>query len=322
MSLNYFYPFLGYGLIHLGASGNPALLLISLVTLLIWWTNQERRKIDLQAEVRFHGGRVWVGQHRLGLFPPLWGTELRNLVYAAAFEPDPLEGIDPDRYFEEQMGVTRDGHPVPQPISQIHPHAIVIGPTGSGKTELAKLIADQHGGELWVVDFSGGAGFITFPRVRSLITPMDLRALPELRDRLLDRSETKVNRKLLLVVEGLADAMSVPELERLIHRVVTTGRSSNSMLLATNQTLSSVPRHIWVNCFNRISVGADSVDRVQLGFSGTSPRSFSNLLPAQLLQGSTQTTFGFPIGLTHEKTVSETSETVNPFLIRALPRLL
>ena len=322
MSLNYFYPFLGYGLVLLGASGNPALLIISLVTLLIWWTHQERRKIDLQAEVRFQGGRVWVGEHRLSPFPPFWGTEVRNLVYAAGFEKDPLEGIDPDQFFEEQMGVTRDGRPVPQPISHSRPHAIVIGPSGSGKTELAKIIADQFGGELWVADFSGGGGFAAFPRVRAHLTPTELRALPELRARLLERSENKASRDLLLIVDGLADAMCVPELERLVHLVVTTGRSSNSMLLATSQTLSSVPRHIWTNCFNRISVRADAIDRAQLGFSGTNPRSFPNLLPAELLQGSTQIAFGFPIGLTHEKTASEQSETVNPFLARALPRPL
>ena len=46
MSLNYFYPFLGYGLILLGANGDPLLLAISLITMLVWWVNQERKRID------------------------------------------------------------------------------------------------------------------------------------------------------------------------------------------------------------------------------------------------------------------------------------
>ena len=317
MSLNYFYPFLGYGLILLGANGDPLLLAICLITMLAWWVHQERKRIDPEGEVRFRGGRVWIGNHRLGLFPVFWGTEIRNVVYAAAFEPDPLDGLDPDEYFLEHMGITRLGEPVQQPISQNQPHALVLGPSGAGKTELIKLIAAQYGGELWVVDFSGGQGFAGFPDVRARITPDDLRSIPKLQERLLERSTSQANRRFLLVVDGIAEALCVPELERLLNSVVARGRSSNTMLLATAQTLSAVPRQLWVNCFNRISIRADSIDRAQLGFIGVGPSSFSELLAAELLQGSEQIAFGFPVGIRHEKTASATSKAVNPFLVRA-----
>ena len=322
MNLNYFYPFLGYGLVLLGANGNPLLLLISLLTILAWWANQERRKVDLHADVQFQAGRVWIGEHRLGLFPPLWGTDIRNLVYEAAFRVDPLEGKDPEILFQEQIGITKVGAPVYQPLSPNQPHVLILGPTGSGKTELAKLIASQYGAEIWVVDFSDGQGLAGFPMVRALIKPTNLGELPKLQKLIVERSEQKANRNLLLIVENLGQALCDPELEKLISRVATGGRSFNTMLLATNQTLSSVPRTLWVNCFTRVSLGADPVDRAILGFEGVSPRGFSGLFSAEMLEGSKRTSFGFPIGSNHEKTAPESSEAVNPFLARASTRPL
>ena len=321
MTLKYLLPFFGYGFILLGSNKNPTLLAIAFAVLLVWWVNRERERIDLEAEVRFESGRVWIGEHRLSFFPPLWGTEIRNLVYGAAFSADPLEAIDPEAFFWEHIGITVDGEGIQQPLGSNRPHVILIGPTGSGKTELAKLIASQHGGELWVVDFSGGQRFVGHPNVHAALTPADLSGVALLRDTLRERSGRQANQNLLLVVEGLAEALCVPELERLIGQVASTGRSSNTMLLATNQTLTGVPRNVWVNCFTRICLSADSVDRAMLGFEGAKPKVFSGLLPAELAQGSTRTSFGFPVGIQHEKTASEHSETANPFLARAWPRL-
>ena len=321
MTLNYLLPFFGYGFILLGSDGNPALLALALTVLVIWWVSRERRRINLEAEVRFEAGRVWIGENRLSFFPPLWGTEIRNLVYDATFSADPLEAIDPETFFREHIGITCDGAGIQQPLSANRPHAILIGPTGSGKTELAKLIASQHGGELWVVDFSAGQGFLGYPNVRAVITPDDLSRVSLLRDTLDERARRQANMNLLLVVEGLADALCVPELERLIGQVASNGRSSNTTLLATNQTLTAVPRNLWVNCFTRICLRADSVDRAMLGFEGANPKAFSGLLPAELSQGLTSTSFGFPVGIRHEKTASEHSEAANPFLVRAWPTL-
>jgi hypothetical protein len=321
MTFNYLLPFFGYGFVLLGSSGSPALLVLTLTVLFVWWVNRERARIDLEAEVRFEAGRVWIGENRLSFFPPLWGTEIRNLVYGAAFSTDPLEAIDPETFFLEHIGITCDGAGIQQPLSANRPHAILIGPTGSGKTELAKLIASKHGGELWVVDFSAGQGFVGYPNVRELLTPDDLSRVPLLRDTLHERSRRQANMNLLLVVEGLADALCVPELERLIGQVASNGRSNNTTLLATNQTLTAVPRNLWVNCFTRICLSADSVDRAMLGFEGANPKAFSGLLPAELSQGLTSTSFGFPVGIRHEKTASEHSEAANPFLVRAWPRL-
>jgi type IV secretory pathway VirB4 component len=222
--------------------------------------------------------------------------------------------------FQNQIGITSLGQAVLQPISASAPHAILIGPTGSGKTELMKLIAAQYRSDIWAVDFKGGAGFHSFPGVRMLVTDRDLNSLDELLFELSQRQLQPANPRLLLVVDELGEALREPRVAKLVEQVAAKGRSLNVMLLAANQTLSQIPRTVWVNCANRISVSADLVDRSQLGFTGKPPGRFESLLTAEILQGTNQVAFGFAVGIEQEKTASAEAEAVNPLLTRVSSR--
>jgi nucleoside-triphosphatase THEP1 len=322
MNLLFLLPSLGYGVVLFTTTGNAMLLWLSMATLGVWALHSQRKSLDLTQPVGFQDGRVWIGDRRLGYSPLVWGSEIRNLVYAAAFGHDPLESIDPETDFFDRIGITPEGHSVPQPISRSLPHAILIGPTGSGKTELMKLVAAQYRSEIWAIDFKGGAGFAHFPGVTTLVTDRDLERLDEMSKAISQRQEQPANSKLLIVVDELGEALREPRVARLIEQVATKGRSLNVMLVAANQTLSQIPRTIWVNCANRLSVSADLVDRSQLGFSGKPPVSMGKLHLAELLQSGKQIAFGFPVGLKHENVALQSPEVTNPLLFRVSTRPL
>jgi hypothetical protein len=315
MNLLFLLPSLGYGVMLFTTTGNAMLLWLSLATMGVWILHSQRKSLDLSEPVSFIDGRVWIGERRLGIFPWLWGSEVRNKVYAAAFVADPLAKLDVDGVFQNQIGITKSGEAIQQPISASHPHAILIGPTGSGKTELMKLIASQYQSEIWAIDFKGGAGFGNFPRVTKLVTDRDLQLLEECSELVSQRQLRPANPKLLLVVDELGEALRDPKVAKLIEQVASKGRSLNIMLLAANQTLSQIPRTIWVNCANRFALAADLVDRSQLGFNGKPELGPKGLFTAELWQGSSQLTFGFPVGFAAEPT-PQNREGFNPLLTR------
>ena len=321
MSLIFLLPSLGYGLVLFTTTGNAMLLWLSLATVAVWLIHSQRRAFDLSQEVRFEGDRVWIGDRRLGLSPLLWGSEVRNKVYAAAFGNPPLSDADLVGVLQAHIGITIQGAGVGQPISDRHPHAILIGPTGSGKTELMKLIATQFNGEIWAIDFKGGAGFKDFPRVTRLLTDQDLSGLQLWTEDFEGRQAKALNPRLLVLVDELGEALRQPGVARFIEQVATKGRSLNVMLMAANQTLSQIPRTIWVNCANRISVCADLVDRSQLGLTGKAPLAIAGLGSAELWQNGTQSQFQFPFGWVHEKAAPVETEAANPLLTRVSTRL-
>ena len=272
------------------------LLWLSLATLAVWLLHSQKKAFDLSAPVTFDGARVWIGDRRLGLSPALWGADIRNLVFSKAFESDPLEGKDDKELFLSCIGISSEGDLISSPISSSTPHAILIGPTGAGKTELMKLVASQYHAEIWAIDFKGGSGFRDFPGLSSLITNHDFERISDWQSELACRENRQLNPELLIVVDELGEALKKLPVANFLEQVAAKGRSLNIMLLCANQTLSQIPRTIWVNCANRFSVRADLVDRSQLGFSGKPPELVSGVGVAELLSAGKQTAFRFPFG--------------------------
>lgn len=319
MNLIFLIPSLGYGLILFATSGNGMLLLLSLMTMAVWLIHSSNKSFDLSESVRFDSDRVWIGEKRLSLFPVLWGSKIRNLVYQAAF-PTLAPELISHPAFSSGIGLGPKGETIEQPISQDSPHAILIGPTGSGKTELMRLIAKHFVGPIWAIDFKGGAGFRDFPGVERLMTSPDAQELETWGQELESRQQRQLNRQLLIVVDELGEVLRNHQLAQFLELVAAKGRSLNVFLMAANQTLSQVQRTLWVNCANRFSVSADLVDRSQLGFSGKPPQSQQGSGVAELLNASGQVQFQFPFGLRHENTAPDKSEAVNPLLFRVASR--
>lgn len=297
------------------------LLWLSLATMVVWLLHSQHKALDLNQEISFRDDRVWLGEHRLGLFPPLWGSAIRNLVYQSAFQQDPLESIDQEVAFASHIGITSAGQLVSQPISGKQPHAILIGPTGSGKTELMRLIAFHYQAEIWAIDFKGGDGFSEFPGLTRLVTDSNLSELEAIAQAIELRQQQPANPKALLVVDELGEALREPRVSRLVEQVAAKGRSLNVMLIAANQTLSQIPRTIWVNCANRLSVAADLVDRSQLGFAGKPAGPVGQLHTAELFQAGRQISFGFPVGVVFDREITHELGATNPLLSRVSPRL-
>ena len=153
-----------------------------------------------------------------------------------------------------------------------------------------------------------------------MVTDLDLDSLDQMLHLFEQRRLQPANTRLLVLVDELSDALLEPRIATLVEQVSRRGRSLNVMLVAADQSLSSIPRVILNNFANRISVGADQADRALLGFTGEPTPVKGDFLEAELLQGGRQVEFVFIAGTAHEKTASDQSEAANPLLFRVSTR--
>jgi hypothetical protein len=201
------------------------------------------------------------------------------------------------------------------------PHCLIVGSTGSGKSEFLKLITSSllagvkaSSIQLVLIDFKGGAalrGLNEHPSALTMVTDLDegrherfwLYLAGELKRReriLADVGVSAIDampnlaRLIVLADELPAIISSNPLAIGTLDAIAARGRSLGVHLIATSQSLSGIPRALITNLTMRFALG--SIDPGDLMSLLPSIRSgISNSSRAIAIWGSNTCSFDFPI---------------------------
>ncbi|MFM6939855.1 MAG: FtsK/SpoIIIE domain-containing protein [Rhodoluna sp.] len=214
-------------------------------------------------------------------------------------------------------------------LASAGPHLLIIGATGTGKSELLRLMVSGWARQiapvqLTLIDFKGGATLSRFasnPRVVALATDLastDALAIAATLERqLISRQELLAAvsassiesaqsngadlERQIIVIDELGELIRQhPRLTQVLEQIAARGRSLGMHLVVTNQSMAGITRSLLVNLRARVAIGEmDPIDLSQLGF-----KSRHSPLPkrqdwrdARLKTGDGfELNFAFPIG--------------------------
>lgn len=290
MQLLWFLPSIAYGVMLAVTSGNYLLLVSTIFSavlmLLVRWRISLRPKLGVDSQLRVLGNRIWIDDFRLPRGSAFWSREHFDFVFeklapkisnfgelfenyqrhknTASSRLTALVGFDSEELI--QVSIANDG-----------PHAIIVGPTGSGKTEFLKNFVKQISlstpdVDLVLIDFKGGSGLSMFkPLAKLLVTDQDLSQAHEifefLRSELRRREVEQDLAPMVVVIDELAHLLSeIKQAEQVLTSIAARGRSARMHLVVTNQNLVGIPRGLLSNMRLRVLVGQhDPVDAALLG---------------------------------------------------------
>jgi hypothetical protein len=195
------------------------------------------------------------------------------------------------------------------------PHVFVVGPTGSGKSQLLRILAKSLTNrylptelQLMLVDFKGGGlldGLGIEPWLVATLSDLEgdrstfwveLHALLQQRE----RDPTLMTPRVLIIVDELAEVLRDQAACVALTSVAARGRSLGVHLVLANQGLSGVPRDLLLNLRLRVALaGVDQVELVQLGGKATPLTSGQHpLISARIIQHQApDCDFNFAVGL-------------------------
>jgi len=291
MQLLWFLPSLAYG-IMLGVTTSNYFLAIStvftmLIALLIRYRLSRRPKLSAATKLRVVDKDIWLDDYRLPRGEIFWTQEQADFVFNrlgfSSTETSALQLFLTKTFQRDAaalnvaLGFNDDGV-VQRSLAEDGPHAILIGSTGSGKTELLRailrdLLAATSKPTLVCIDFKGGAGLDEFRTAsKCFASDHDLDAT----ETLFDWLESELNRRELEGRTEPALVIAIDELGHLLGKlqkgsavlgaIAARGRSAGMHLVMTNQNLVGVNRALLSNVKLRLLIGnPDPVDAAMLG---------------------------------------------------------
>ena len=275
-----------------------ALSVFAVLLQLFVMMRKSRQLVEPANQVTIAGGRVFVDDRKLPRASWFWGRSAKIAVHR--FLSD-LPDVRADKEFLNAalardlrclsktgdcwLGVTDAGDFEVSLTSWVH--TLIVGPTGSGKSQLLKLLIDSlHANtsseevQGVLIDFKGSALLKNLgkpERFQLVVDDLDQSRHDEVwrflsqeladRERLLRDAQVEVTlNRVIVVVDELAAVLKVPRAAEVLGSIATRGRSLNMNLLLANQSSSGIPRELMLNVRTKIALQSiDQVELVQLG---------------------------------------------------------
>ncbi len=304
MQLLWFLPSLAYG-VMLGVTSNNYFLAATtvftiLIALLVRYRLSKRPKLNANTKLRIINRDIWLDDYRMPRGEIFWSAEQADFIFERLGATSSLSTTMQD-FFSKNFERSKSNLNMPLGFNETEvvqrslvddgPHAILIGSTGSGKTELLRqMLRELNSAEtkpdLVCVDFKGGVGLEEF-RMQSLrfATDHDIEATKKVFDWLeLELAQRELSPEprnaLVIAIDELTHLLgTVKHSTEVLAAIAARGRSAKMHLILTNQNLVGVNRALLSNIKLRVLIGnPDPVDAAMLG----------QLCRSQLAQGSVQ----------------------------------
>ncbi len=325
MQLLWFLPSLAYG-VMLGMTSNnyflaATTLFTMLIALLIRYRLSKRPKLTDATKLRVINTEIWLDDFRMPRGELFWTREQADFIFERLGDTSSNQNLRADyllNRFERSraklsvgLGFSENAI-VQKSLVDDGPHAILIGSTGSGKTELLRLmlrelLQSDTKPDLVCIDFKGGLGLEEF-RSRSLAFASDhdleqTQKLFEWLEAELAKRELSNNRpkSLVIAIDELSHLLSsVKKSADVLNSIAARGRSAQMHLVMTNQNLVGVNRALLSNVKLRVLIGnPDPVDGAMLGQlarANSAATIESGLARAQIVaHGAIAEQFSFPL---------------------------
>ena len=325
MQLLWFLPSLAYG-VMLGITSNnyflaATTLFTMLIALLIRYRLSKRPKLTDATKLRVIDTEIWLDDFRMPRGELFWTREQADFIFERLGDTSSNQNLRADyllNRFERSraklsvgLGFSENAI-VQKSLVDDGPHTILIGSTGSGKTELLRLMLREllqpdAKPDLVCIDFKGGLGLEEF-RSRSLAFASDhdleqTQKLFEWLEAELAKRELSSNRpkSLVIAIDELSHLLSsVKKCADVLNSIAARGRSAQMHLVMTNQNLVGVNRALLSNVKLRVLIGnPDPVDGAMLGQlarANSAATIESGLARAQIVaHGAIAEQFSFPL---------------------------
>ena len=311
MQLLWFLPSLAYG-VMLGVTSNNYFLAVStvftiLIALLVRYRLSKRPKLTANTKLRVINRDIWLDDFRMPRGEIFWSAEQADFIFerlgATSSNSSAMQDFFSKNFERSKTNLNmalgfNETEVVQRSLVDDGPHAILIGSTGSGKTELLRqMLRELDNAEtkpgLVCVDFKGGLGLEEF-RLQSLrfASDHDMGATEKVFDWLeLELSQRELSPEprnaLVIAIDELTHLLgTVKRSSEVLAAIAARGRSARMHLILTNQNLVGVHRALLSNIKLRVLIGnPDPVDAAMLGQLSRAPlkHAVQSLASAQIV---------------------------------------